>query len=95
MRRVLRRRLVSEIVESDDKKMESTEAASLGRLLQVSKLTATEALSCLERLERGSWLAKDDEGCYSLGVRTELQRRYTGVDMLSAEQASEPPIEAE
>lgn len=47
----------------------------------------SDAHKCLERLERGRWLAKSDEGYYSLGVRTELQRMYIEQ---KAEEAQEP-----
>ena len=53
-----------------------TEAPKLGSKLETGKLSASDAGKCLERLERGHWLAKSDDGFYSLGVRTELQRRY-------------------
>ena len=43
-----------------------------------------DAGKCLERLEIGQWLVKSDDGHYSLGVRTELQRRY-----MSAEEPEE------
>lgn len=49
----------------------------MGRdLSATSKLSVSDAGKCLERLERGQWLFKSDDGYYTLGVRTELQRRY-------------------
>lgn len=78
--------LVGEIIGSDSKQIESSEAAALGRDLSQTKLSAAEAHRCLERLELGQWLAKSDDGHYSLGVRTELQRRY----MAASEPASVP-----
>ena len=48
----------------------------MGRdLSATSKLSVSDAGKCLERLERGHWLYKSDDGYYELGVRTELQRR--------------------
>ena len=53
----------------------------MGRELSAtSKLSISDAGKCLERLERGQWLFKSDEGYYSLGVRTEMQRRYLSSD---------------
>ena len=66
------------LLSSQNNKIEATEATNLGRDLDATtKLSASNALCCLERLELGQWLAKSDDGYYSLGVRTELQRRYT------------------
>ena len=73
---------------AQNKRIEATEAANLGRDLTASaKLSVSDAHKCLERLERGRWLAKSDEGYYSLGVRTELQRMYIEQ---KAEEAQEP-----
>ena len=74
-------KLVMEILGSDTKQIESQEATSIGRDLEsTTKLNPTEANRCLERLTQGQWLAKSDDGYYSLGVRTELQRRYLASD---------------
>ena len=70
-------KLVGEILGSDEKRVEASDATNLGRdLTSTSKLTASDAGKCLEKLELGQWLFKSDDGFYSLGVRTELQRRY-------------------
>ena len=74
-------RLVEEIVDSDSKEVEAVVAANMGRdLSATTKLSVSDAGECLKRLERGQWLAKSDDGFYSLGVRTELQRRYMNED---------------
>ena len=74
-------KLVDEILESEGKQIEAVAAANMGRELSAtSKLTVSDAGRCLERLERGQWLAKSEDGQYSLGVRTELQRRYLSSD---------------
>lgn len=88
------RRVVAEILASDDKEIFSTDAKNLGRELEVAKLNADQAESCLEQLERGSWLTKvvdDDEVRYTLGVRTELQQRYapTGPDPAQQQETAE------
>ena len=74
-------KLITRILESEDMEgdrlcLESELAISVRQDLSSAKMTQNEAVACLERLERGNWLAKSDEGNYSLGVRTELQRRY-------------------
>lgn len=74
-------KLVIEILGSDDKQVESQEAVAIGRDLEAtSKLSASDANNYLDRLTRAQWLAKSDDGYYSLGVRTELQRRYLASD---------------
>ena len=73
------RKVVTQILGSDDKQVCSADAKNIGRDLTSSKLNASEAEGCLEKLERGSWLAKrvgDDEVLYTLGVRTELQQLF-------------------
>jgi hypothetical protein len=72
--------VVGEILEAEGGLIDSTVAINLGRSLTSAKLTAPEAERCLEKLEGGGWIAKDDEGNFCLGVRTELQQRYTSVD---------------
>lgn len=69
-------KVISEIIASEERKIESTDAASLRHQLTASKINQADAEACLERLASGSWLATDDNGNYLLGVRTELQQRY-------------------
>ena len=70
-------KLVDEILESESKQVEAVVASNMGRdLSATSKLSVSDAGKCLKRLEEGQWLTKSDEGYFSLGVRTELQRRY-------------------
>jgi hypothetical protein len=70
-------KVVAEILSSDDKEIDSVAAQNLGQdLTSTTKLTNSQACKCLERLELGQWLAKSDDGIYSLGVRTEIQRQY-------------------
>ncbi len=71
-------KLVEEILEADGQRVEAVAAANLGRGLEHnSKLSASDAGKALEKLERGHWLLKSDDGFFSLGVRSELQRKYT------------------
>lgn len=84
-------KLVEEILESETKQIDAVDAANMGRTLSAtSKLSASDAGKCLERLERGQWLSKSDDGNYSLGVRTELQRRYLTEDSARPEASSQP-----
>lgn len=81
-------KLVIEILDSEGKHLESQEAIAIGRDLEATtKLSASDANNYLDRLTRAQWLAKSDDGYYSLGVRTELQRRYLKSD------AYQPPTE--
>eukprot|EP00966_Prymnesium_polylepis_P143056 3301948-Prymnesium_polylepis.1 len=58
--------------------IEAQEAAGIGRDLSSSnRMGASEAQECLKRLEEGQWLARSDDGVYSVGIRCELQRMYT------------------
>ena len=89
-------KLVLEILDADDKRLEAQEALAIGRDLEsTSKLSASDAQRCLEHLTLGSWLAKSDDGYYSLGVRTELQRRYLADDFAKPEAASQEVQEVE
>ena len=74
--------IVAEILDADTKSIDSTIAINLGRdLTMTTRLNSSEAQRCLDRLEKGQWLAKDaDVGSYALGVRTELQRLYWSAD---------------
>ena len=74
--------LVAEILDADSKTIDAVQAVNLGRdLTTTTRLNSSDATKCLDKLEKGQWLAKDsDEGSYALGVRTELQRRYWTAD---------------
>lgn len=85
------RRVVADILASEDKEIDSASAKNIGRDLTTSKLNGAEAEACLERLERGFWLVKavyDDEVRYKLGVRSEFQQRYAPTEAME-EQVSE------
>ena len=90
-------KLVAEILGSDPKELESSLAIAIGRDLEsTTKLAASEAEKCLERLTHGQWLALSNEGYYSLGVRTELQRRYMSEDIAAAaSQTADPAANVE
>ena len=85
-------KVIAEIMASEERKIESSDAASLRHQLTASKISQADAEACLERLASGSWLATDDDGNYLLGVRTELQQRYTSVP---AADAADGPMAAE
>ena len=71
-------------------KVDARYAAALGRELSSSnKINASEAQECLQRLEEGQWLAKSDEGVYSIGIRCELQRMYTNAPAQAAAQVAD------
>ena len=53
------------------------QAATNLRLELTSKLTPEASQVCLGRLVDGHWLATTGSDGYGLGVRTELQRRFT------------------
>ena len=85
------RRVVADILASEDKEIDSASAKNIGRDLTTSKLNGAEAEACLERLERGFWLVKavyDDEVRYKLGVGSEFQQRYAPTEAME-EQVSE------
>ena len=82
-------KLVEEILDSESKQVEAVVAANMGRdLSATTKLSVGDAGKCLKRLEDGQWLTKSDEGYFSLGVRTELQRRYMSEDRPKAADAA-------
>ena len=56
-------------------------------------MSPTEAQECLQRLEEGQWLAKSEDGVYSVGIRCELQRMY--LDTAPAGDAQEAPMMAD
>ena len=88
-------RLVGDILSCDERRVEATEATNIGRdLVSTTRLSAADANRCLEKLELGQWLAKSDDGFYSLGVRTELQRRYMSDDDRTAKVDADAPSQA-
>ena len=79
-------KLVSAILASGNKAIESDEVHGLVNELTTSRLGRGEIKELLERLEREGWLVESDDGSsYSLGVRTELQRRYINTDEVEPE----------
>lgn len=82
--------LVAEILDADSKTIDAVQAVNLGRdLTTTTRLNSSDATKCLDKLEKGQWLAKDsDEGSYALGVRTELQRRYWSDDAPAAKKSA-------
>ena len=81
--------LVGQILGSDDGQIDAVEATNLRHdASSTAKLSGDAASKCLEQLELGQWLAKSDDGFYSLGVRTELQRRYWSDDAPAAKKSA-------
>ena len=68
--------LVAAIKASEGKAVDATDAQNVRLDLKGGKMSMDETEDCLEQLSAGGWLAKTEEGHYSLGIRSELQELY-------------------